>query len=231
MKNSFRSYQEIERIIGVNWLNNPKNQHHPLFSIGDEWYLQNLNLYLKNFQKRRSTRDQLRNPPQFWDIYYELEVAYFLKKHGLNPKLHEKIHGKETDIFLKQENLVIEIKHLNIPYKVEKKIKRFNPKEKSHPISIAVNTTYLNMERMRSYLEEKPFQNIYPNIVCYCPNIMAGHCYDLKNLIDKEQSQIPQEVSALAIWKHNEIKCCFENPSGLNINWKSIKIKNFFKPN
>lgn len=48
---------------------------------------------------------------------------------------------------------------------------------------------------------------------------------DLKNLIEKEKSQIPQEVSALAIWKYQEIKCCFENPCGIKIDWKSIKLK------
>jgi hypothetical protein len=175
MNNSLGRFQEIGRIIGVNWLNDSKNQYHPLFHISDEWYLTNLNQYLKNVQKRRSTRDQLRNSQQFWDIYYELELTYFLKKLGLNPELHEKICGIETDIYLKQEKLVVEIKHLNIPYKVKKEIKRFDPKAKSHPILTVVNTTYLNMKRMRSYFEGKHFQNLYPNIVCYCPNTMAGH--------------------------------------------------------
>jgi hypothetical protein len=222
-----RRYPEIERIIGINWLNDPKNQAHPLFDIDDGWYLTNLNKYLENVQKRKRTRDQLRDQQQFWDIYYEFEIAYFLKKFGLKPELHETICGIETDIFLKQEKLVIEIKHLRIPHAVLKKAKRFDPKAKSHPIPNDVNITYLNMKRMRSYLEQKRFQNIYPHIVFYCPDIMAGRCYDLKNLIEK--SQIPREVSALAIWKNQEITCYLESPFGKKLEWKSSELQNFFK--
>lgn len=160
MNNSFEQYPEIERIIGVKWLNNLKNQGYPLFHITDESYLTILNQYLKYVQKRKRTIVQLKDSQQFWDIYYELEIAYFLKKLGLKLELHEKICEIETDIFLKQEKIVIEIKHLKIPYKVEKETKRFYPKSKSHSIRKTVNTTYLNMKRMRSYFEQKHFQNI-----------------------------------------------------------------------
>lgn len=57
---------------------------------------------------------------------------------------------------------------------------------------------------------------------------MAGHCDDLKTLIEKEKSQIPKGISALAIWKNQEIICCFENPCEKILDWKSIKLKKFF---
>lgn len=202
----------------------PLKRNHPLVHIGHETsYLTKLEEYLKDVREKRRTRDPFRNPPQFWDAYYELEIAHFLKKLGLNPQLNETICGQETDIFLEDENLVIEIKHLHIPQQIEDHTKRARTKLK------AINTTFINMKRMLTYLQEKDCQDIYPNIVVFCPDIMAGTCDDLKNLIERHEDEVSEKVSALAIWKYQEITCCLENPRGKKLEWKSNKLKKFFK--
>jgi len=45
---------------------------------------------------------------------------------------------------------------------------------------------------MKSYLENKNFQELYPNIVCFCPEISSGKCYDMENLI--EHYQVSEKV-------------------------------------
>ena len=81
---------------------------------------------------------------------------------------------------------------------------------------------------MRSYLEDKPFQDVYPNIVCFCTDVRtrAGDCDDIGDLV--ATSQIPIQVSALAAWKSQEITCCFKNPYGKKLEWKSRRLKEFF---
>lgn len=226
MEDLLGKYPAIKKIFGEEWLNDQKNQNHPIFGIGHEiQYLTALDKYLRYIRTKKRTRDQLRNSQQFWDVYYEFEIAYFLRKLGLDPKLHEKICGVETDIFLEKENIVVEIKHLHIPYRVEKETVHIDPNVKSHPAPKAVNMTFHNMERMQSYLESKNFQNVYPNIVCFCPDISAGDCDDLKNLL--ESYNITENISILAIWRHQKIHCFFENPNGKKFEWKSVKLKNF----
>jgi hypothetical protein len=90
--------------------------------------------------------------------------------------------------------------------------------------------TYLNMERMRSYLHEKKFQNLYPTIVCFCTHIASGYCYDLENLVKSDIYHIPEQVCALAIWKSKSILCLCENPYGVKCEWKSDKLQKFFNP-
>ena len=141
----------------------------------------------------------------------------------------KKICGVETDIFLEKENIVVEITHLHIPYRVEKESVHLDPNVKSHPTPKAVNMTFHNMEKMKSYLEEKNFQDIYPNIVCFCPEIASVKCYDLENLI--KHYKVTEKVSILAIWRHQKIKCFIENLNGKKFEWKSIKLESFFNSN
>jgi len=231
MEDFWRRYPSIKKIFGDEWLNDPINQmNHPLFRVCNEVdYLSSLNKYLDylgGIARAKPTLTQLKNKTQFFDIYYEFEIAYFLSKFGLKPKLHNKISGKQTDIFLEKENIVIEITHLHIPYIVEKKVVDFDSKVKSQPAPKGVTITFKNMEKMKSYLEEKEFQDVYPNIVCFCPEISAGNCYDLENLI--EDYKVSKNVSLLAIWRHQRILCSYQNPNGKKIEWKSSKLKNFF---
>lgn len=243
MNSSWERYPEIKRTFGEEWLNNPKNREHPLFRIHEkdkDQFLINLDKYLEDVSSRKSTSDQLKNNDQFWDVYCELEIAYCLRKLGLSLTLHEKIGGIETDIFLQQEKLVIEVKHLNPHHTVVKATIRFEPKAKFHPSPVGSNILYtderghmrsLNMEKMRDYIfEEKRFQEIYPNIVCYCTEIQAGGCLDLADFIE-DMGQISKEVSALAIWNRElkEITCCLRNPYGKKLELKSSQLKEFFK--
>jgi len=225
-------YQAIQKLFGEKWLYDPKNKNHPLFTHGDETYILNsLNEYLDFIGKiRKRTIGHLKNKygTQFWDTYSELEVAYFLKKHGLEPRLDEPICGKEPDIFLEEEELVIEVKNLHIPQKINESAKRLIPNSKVHDTPNGFDTS-MHIERMLSSLEQK-FQNIYPNIVCFCPETssekLTGNCDDLKGLI--ERHRISEKVSALAIWRQKRIECLFENPYGKKIKWESSELKRFF---
>ncbi len=134
MNNLWKRYPEIKRIFGEKWLNDPENLAHPLFQIIHETqYLTDLNNYLKDVRVSKITKD-LKNCKQFFDVSYELEIAFFLRKLGLNPELQKKICGIDTDIFLPQEKLVIEVKHLKPHKSIKEKSLRFEPKAKLHPI-------------------------------------------------------------------------------------------------
>ena len=106
MMNSWERYREIKRCFGEEWLNNSENQRHPIVEMGNEQFLGQLDNYLKDVSCNNNISNQLKN--QFWSVYYELEIAYYLRQLGLNSKLHERICGEETDLFLQQENIVIE---------------------------------------------------------------------------------------------------------------------------
>jgi len=206
MDDLWKKHPEIVHHFGQKWMDNPQNSGHYLFKRCDETqFLKDLNEYLKDVDVKRRTTDQLHDKEQFWNIYYEFEIAYFLRKLGLKPKLHKKIQGREIDIFLEEQKVVLEITHLNIPEKVKSKIARFDPKSKRHIISECFDLTFLNMERMKRYLDEKKFQTIYPNIVCFCPDIASGQCYDLENLVESKDYRIPEEIYALALWKFKKI--------------------------
>ena len=106
---------------------------------------------------------------------------------------------------------------------------RYDPEKKQVVGGKDFDLTYLNMERMRSYLDVKKFQNIYPTIVCFCTHIAEGYCYDLENLVKSDTYHIPKQVCALAIWKSKSILFLCENPYG-QLMWVSDKLQKFFNP-
>jgi hypothetical protein len=227
---SWEKYPAIKNIFGAKWLDDPKNRDHPLFTLYNEInYIGTLNKYLtciENIKKR--TVSQLKNGDQLFDVYYELEIAYFLRRFGLIPELHKKISGKETDIFLEEENLVIEIAHKHIHHKIVSQVPRFIPKSKVHDIAGVVDVTAdFHMKRMQDYLEDKnEFQSVYPNVVCFCPDVLAGDCIDLEKLI--ENCKVTEKVGALTIWRWRKIQCFFENPCGKKLKLKTKKLESFF---
>jgi hypothetical protein len=233
MSDSLR-YHAIQKLFGEKWLNDSKNRaNHPLFSHCNEIdFLSTLNEYLDFIGcVNKSVVNDIKNGKQFFDTYFELEIAYFLKKLELKPKLHEIICGEETDIFLEEQKLVIEIKHLLNPDRVESKKVRINLKSKFQGVPEAIDLTYLNMERIRDYLLKKKFQEIYPIIVCFCPDTMfALQCYDIENLLNEliNPDYKIVEVSALAFWRHKKIECLFVNPRGKKLALESSELKKFF---
>jgi len=234
MSNQWLKYPVIQKLFGEKWLSDLKNRtNHPLFQNYSETdYLYNLNNYLSHIRStKESVINELKNGDQFFDTYYELEIAYFLIQHGLKTELHKIIDDVETDIYIEENKVILEIKHLRIPIKVENASVRFNPKSKQHNSPKDFDKTYMNMERMRSYLNDKKFQRVFPNIVCFCPDIASGECYDIENLLDKSINpdfEIREEISALALWKHQKIKCLFENPNGRKLMLDSCRLKKFF---
>ena len=232
----FDSYPEIKRHFEEKWLRKEINKIHPIFSIFDETeYLTNLDKYLKDVKKNNRTTDHLHNAyRQFWDTYYELEIAYFLRELGFSPELNLKelsdSLGKkpETDILLRDQELVIEVTHHRIPVKIQSAAVRFRPKSGSQETRKAIDIPRLGEQYLEGYFNQEKFQNEYPNIVCFCPDMLKDlNCNDLDKIIS-HPDKIPKEVSALALWHSKRIICFFDNPCGKKIVWKSSKLKEFF---
>lgn len=225
---SWNKYPEIKRHLGEEWLVIEPNKIHPIFRILHETeYLSNLDKYLKDVKVKKATVDHLQASNMFFDVYYELEIAYFLRKIGFKPELDELISDHETDILLREQELVIEVTHLHVPSKIESASTRLKPKSKIQVIPKAVDVTHLMEEHMLSYFDRRKFQIMYPIIVCFCPDIL-GSCDDLAKIIVSHTHDIPKEVNALALWRFKRILCLYDNPSGKKIQWKSSKLKQFF---
>lgn len=233
MIDQWKIYNGIYNHFGRDWLNDTANQTHPLFRVYREEinYFKSLDMYLKEIPTKKSITDQLHDKRQFWDVYYEFEINYFLKQFGLKPQLHNEIDGKETDILLEEQKVVLEITHLDIPYKVEEGLPHIDPTDKKtivgkcYDISVYASAYTRNMKR---YLDQKRFQESYPNIVCFCTHLFSGDCRDLENLMNEKNYTITEKVSALAIWKDKRILCLFENSQGRQFEWKSGELQRFF---
>lgn len=73
-------------------------------------------------------RSKLRNPPQFVDTYYELEVGCSLIDYGFEVDFEHTFpselgNDKTPDIFVKKENVIVEVKTLHQSNEVEMGIK------------------------------------------------------------------------------------------------------------
>jgi len=232
--NSWERYREIKRCFGEEWLDNPENQMHPIIDRGNEQFLGQLDNYLKDISC--NTKFSHRLKIHFWGVYYELEIAFYLRKIGLNCKLHECVGGVETDLFLQQENIVIEVTHLSPHHSVKGKLVHFKPKAVGEGarfrwVHERRYLKVLNMERMRKYINRKSFQNVFPTIICFCTEGRKpkGDCRDLMDLINDEENPVRKEISALAAWHIPEITCCYMNPYGRKLELKSNQLKKFFK--
>lgn len=226
MNFSLDKYPEIKRYFGEKWLKTAHNKNHPIFRIIDETeYLSNLNRYLEYVKLKKATVVNLQASTMFFDVYYELEIAHFLRESGFKPELNEEISGHETDIFLREQGLVIEVTHLHIPAEIESATARFKPKSKIQDIPGAIDVTHLMEKHMLNYFSRRRFQNMFPNIVCFCPD-MIGSCDDLGNVVT--ENCIPIEVNALALWRFKKILCLYDIPSRARILWKSNKLREFF---
>jgi hypothetical protein len=228
MNSSLDKYPEIKRHFEEEWLRKEYNKSHPLFTILHETeYLKGLNRYLQDVKVKKLTVDHLKASNMFWDVYYELEIAYFLRQLGFEPELNEKISGHETDILLREQELDVEVTHLHFPEKIESASTRIKPKSKTRDVPKGVKVTHLMEEHMIRYFEEREFQNIYPIIVCFCPDIM-GSCEDLTKIVANHTHNIPKEISALALWKYKRIQCFYDIPCRKKLQLKSSKLKEFF---
>jgi hypothetical protein len=210
---------------------------HPIFTLQNETeFLSSLDKYLRNVKVKKETDDNLRAPNMFFDVFYELEIAYFLRQSGFEPELNEEIPDSsgnkcETDILLREQELVIEVSHLHQPYRAESASAQIKPKLKKQDTPKGINGTILktiNLGKMKDYLDKKHFQDVYPIIVCFCPDISGGNCDDLAELVCSQDYTIPKEVSALALWKYKRTQCLYNNPCSKKFRLKSSNLKDFF---
>jgi hypothetical protein len=216
-------YPEIKRHIGEEWLRKECNKIHPIFGhLNETVFLNNFDKYLKDIPENKSIRDDLRNGEQFYNVYYEVEIAYFLRELGVSLELHKKIGETITDLFLQKDRIVIEVCHLQPHHKVL---------QGATPIGIApkgVAVQLLNTKKMKDYIEKKAFQNTYPNIVCFATDLRIGEgdCDDLFDLYNN--FEIRKEVYTVAMWKYQKIQCLYNNPCEKKIQLKSAKLRKFF---
>lgn len=124
----------LERILGKKWLKN--NLNHPynqwvMKSEGskEQTFLQLLDDCLMKvipFHKPKNIRSKLRN--EFVDTYYELEVGCYLLNQGFEVDFEHTFPSgmgnyKTPDIFVKKENVIVEVKTLHESYRVQTGIK------------------------------------------------------------------------------------------------------------
>lgn len=130
------TYPNIARILDKSWLN--KNPNHPY----NQWVITAENTKEKLFLSRldnylgkitplsgpRRIQSKLRNPQEFVDTYYELEVGSYLLDNGFDVEFErflrdEKGNRITPDIFVKKENVIVEVKTLHRSNEVEKGLK------------------------------------------------------------------------------------------------------------
>ena len=87
-----------------------------------------------------------------------MEIAYFLRQLGFEPALNEKISGHETDILLREQELVVEVTHLRLPEKIESASIRVKPKSRAQDVPKGVDATHLMERHMVRYFEERKFR-------------------------------------------------------------------------
>jgi hypothetical protein len=130
------TYSNIEKILSKLWLS--KNPSHPY----NQWimkaedseerlFLSRLDNYLEKLTSllhSERIRSKLRNPQEFVDTYYELEVGCHLIDNGFDVEFErllcdEKGNRITPDIFVKEENTIVEVKTLHMSNEEEKGIK------------------------------------------------------------------------------------------------------------
>ena len=129
-------------------------------------------------------------------------------------------------------NVEGEVHHLHISKAERYGAARFDPNARSHA-TIPLDATperlrSANRNRIMEYLNEKPFQGNYPNIVCFISDLRSREeeCDDLEELT--ALAALSPKVNALAVWKNHKITCYFENPRAEKPLSMSSKLQAFF---
>jgi hypothetical protein len=181
------TYQYLERILDKTWLRNnpdhtynkwvtkPTNSRERMFLSSLDNYLEKVTLGLSN---PKTIQDKLRNwkSSQFRDTYNELKVGCFIRDSGFDVDfewtLNSSEAGKTPDIFVKGENVIIEVKTLHRSLEVEKginsrkcfdfneavrlkrelfrELEKYGTKEINYPLAVIVCPDFINQPLVSS---------------------------------------------------------------------------------
>lgn len=236
-------YDNLEKILGKNWLN--KNPNHPY----NQWIikpekskekivLSNLESYLKKIPllKTKTIQTKLRNPTQFVDTYYELEVACYLIDNEFDVDLERNFLNKlgfdiTPDIFLKTDNIIIEVKTLHRSDKVKEglnsgkafkhneairikddifsELEKYAGKGIKYPLIIIIcpdfiEPPYVSIDDFENVLYARADKAVFIGEFCLTPNFEYKGVY-----YDGDQANI---LSGVGLWDKGRI-IFFENPN------------------
>lgn len=173
------TYQNLERILDETWLkNNPNHTYNkwimkPTDST-ERLLLSRFDNYIEKavpFLHPKTIRCKLRNwqSSQFIDTYYELEVGCFLIDNGFSidfKRMLSSNKGRITpDIFLKEENAIVEVKTLH-PSQEEEKGRKSGKVFEIKPFRKIKDDVQTEIAKYQN----KGIK--YPLIVIMCPDII-----------------------------------------------------------
>lgn len=172
------TYPNIEKILNKSWLS--KNSNHPYNywivkaeDTKEKLFLSRLDNYLKKITPLLhlgKIQSKLRNPQGFVDTYYELEVGCYLVDNGFDVEFERRLCDDKgnritPDIFVKGENVIVEVKTLHRSNEVEKGLKSGKVFEFNEAKRIKDDID----SELRKYCGKRI---VYPLIVVVCRNFI-----------------------------------------------------------
>jgi len=167
------TYPNLERILNINWLaNNPDHLYNQWIlksdSSKEKRLLSSYDKYLERviplLRTTKNIQGKIRN--QFVDTYNELDVGCSLIERGFDVDFEFTLIGNTTpDIFIKKDNVIVEVKTLHQSDKVERGIKSHGVYEHNEAERIK---GVLNRE-LEKYAK---IEIIEPLIIVVCPDII-----------------------------------------------------------
>ncbi|MCK5563047.1 hypothetical protein KAI30_02650 [Candidatus Bathyarchaeota archaeon] len=154
------TYNNLEHYLGKLWLRNNPNHPYNLWRMKSEDSKEKLLLYKLDSHlgkvipllKTKRIQHKLRNSAEFVDTYYELEVGCYLLNQGFEVDFEQTLPSgtgnyKTPDIFVKKENVILEVKTLHKRFDVEKgeksgEVFKFNGAKKIGDKILEVLETY-----------------------------------------------------------------------------------------
>lgn len=170
------SYHNLESILGKTWLENhpdhifnqwitkPDNSNEKLLLSRFDTYVGKVIPFLR---AKRKIQDRIRN--QLVDTYNELEVGCSLIDKGFNVDFEKILLGKRSkltpDIFIENDNVIMEVKTLHRSAEAEKGMKSYRVFTFDEAKRIRDDL----FEELEKYREQKIE---HPLIVVVCPDII-----------------------------------------------------------
>lgn len=167
------TYPNLESILDIDWLtNNPDRLYNQWIRKSDnskeKLLLSSYDKYLERviplLTTTKKIQDKIRN--QFVETYNELDVGCSLVDRGFDVDFECTLIGNITpDIFIKKDNVIVEVKTLHQSDKVERGIKSHGVYEHNEANRIR-NLLFIDLEK---YAKQEIME---PLIIVICPDII-----------------------------------------------------------
>lgn len=221
-------------------------------------FLSRLDNYLEKLTSLlhpRRIQSKLRNPQEFVDTYYELEVGCYLIDNGFDveferPLYDEKGNRITPDIFVKEENTIVEVKTLHMSNEEEKGIKshkvfefneakrikddidtelqKYRGKEFSYPLIIVVCKNFIkpplvspdDFETVLLYRSDRWIFN---------GELRRTNDVKYQGLYYVDEGRHARGLSGVGLWSGKRILAFYENPKANENSKISNKFLDFLK--